>query len=283
MELWIIFVLAYGILKGAREPMKKAILGDIGVLSALFGYTFVGFLISIPTADGIFSFSITTFFWIVLKSLAVFVAWILGFKGIKKIPVSVYGILDMSRVIFSTLLGIVFLRESFTIKGIASLLLVVLGLYFANRTKNVEKEGYKYKYVWYILLSCFFNAISGTLDKYIMSTGDITPPALQLWFMLLLSVFYIAYMLIKKEKLEVKKIFTNPWIYILSFSLVLGDRLLFMANSDPNSKVTVMTLLKQSSAVVTILLGRLIYHEKNIAKKLVCGLIIIAGIVLSVA
>ena len=86
---------------------------------------------------------------------------------------------------------------------------------------------------------------------------------------------YLVYIIIKKEKLELKKAFTNPWIYALSFSLVLGDRLLFIANSDPASKVTIMTLLKQSSAILTIVLGKILYHEKHIAKKLLCAFIIL--------
>ena len=93
---------------------------------------------------------------------------------------------------------------------------------------------------------------------------------------------YLAFILIKKEKLELKKALTNPWIYVLSFSLVFGDKLLFIANSTPASKVTVMTLLKQSSAIVTIVLGKVLYHEKHIAKKLLCALIILAGIALAI-
>jgi len=282
MKLWILFIILYGILKGAREPIKKAIVSDVNVLSALFGYTFIGFLIAIPFAKGIFSFPPTMFFLIILKSLAVFVAWILSFKGIKKIPVSVYGVVDMSRVIFSTLLGILFLHEDVTVKGIVSLLLVATGLYFANQKQQAIQEEYSMKYVWYVFLSCFFNGISGILDKYIMSSGEITSSALQFWFMLFLSLSYFVYMCLIKEKPQLKKIFTNPWVYVLSFSLVLGDRLLFVANADHQSKVTIMTILKQSSAVVTILLGKLCYKEKNILRKLVCASVIIAGICLSV-
>ena len=282
MKLWIIFILLYGILKGAREPIKKGVLKDVGVLTTLFVYTFVGFLMSAPTAEGVFSVTPFAFMVVIIKSLVIFVAWILAFLAIQKVPVSVYGICDMSRVIFSTLLGIVFLGESLTVKGIISLILVVLGLYFANTKKVAQNENYKMKYIWIILIECFLNAVSGTMDKYIMSTGEITSSALQFWFMLLLSVFYLGYILIKREKLELKKAFTNPWLYVLSFSLVLGDRMLFIANADPESQVTVMTLIKQSSAVVTIILGKLIYKEKNIARKLVCAGIILAGIALAV-
>lgn len=282
MKLWIIFILLYGILKGSREPIKKAVLKDVGVLTALFVYTFVGFLMSAPTAVGVFSVTPFAFLLVVIKSLVIFVAWILAFLAIKKVPVSVYGICDMSRVIFSTLLGVFFLGESLTAKGILSLILVVCGLYFANTKKSAENENYKMKYIWLILAECFLNAVSGTLDKYIMSTGEITSSALQFWFMLLLSVFYLAYILIKREKVELKKAFTNPWLYVLSFSLILGDRMLFIANADPESQVTVMTLIKQSSAVVTVVLGKLIYKEKNITRKLICAGVILSGIALAI-
>jgi len=283
LELWIIFTLIYGILKGAREPIKKSILKDVGVLPALFAYTFIGFLMSVPFAKGIFDFPPRLFLFIAMKSLLLLFAWLLSFKGIRKVPVSVYGICDMSRVIFSTLLGVIFLREGLTVRGVISLLLVAGGLYFANTRKAAEDEGYNYKYIFYVLLSCFLNGISGILDKYIMATGQITSSAFQFWFMLFLSLFYLIYMLLKKEKLEIRKSFTNPLVYVLSFLLIFGDRIVFVANADPDSKVTIMTLLKQSSAVITILLGKFIYKEKNIAKKLVCALVIILGIVLSVS
>lgn len=282
MEIWIIYILLYGILKGAREPIKKAVLKKMDVLTSLFVYTFVGFLMSAPTATGVFSIPFEVFWLVILKSAVIFVAWIMAFEALKNVPVSIYGICDMSRVIFSTFLGVIFLHESLGWKNILSIALVVLGLYLANRKKSQSDEKYRLKYVWIILAECFLNAISGTLDKYIMSTGKITSSALQFWFMLLLAAFYLGYIIIKHEKLELKKAFTNPWLYLLSFSLILGDRLLFIANEDPASKVTIMTVIKQSSAVVTIILGKIVYNEKNIIKKLLCALIIIAGIVISI-
>ena len=270
METWIIFIILYGLLKGSREPMKKRLLKNVNVMTSLLVYTFIGFLMAVPTATGVFDIPPHIF------------AWILSFTVLKKLPVSTYGLTDMSRVIFSTLMGVIFLHESLTVKGVASLLLVVSGLYIANRKTTTNKEGYHIRQIWLLFLACFLNSLSGTLDKYIMSSGTITSSALQFWFMLILSLMYLAYIVIKKEKLELKKAFTNPWIYALSFSLVLGDRLLFIANSDPASKVTIMTLLKQSSAIITIVLGKVLYHEKHIAKKLLCAFIILLGIAIAI-
>ncbi len=282
LETWVIFIALYGILKGLREPIKKNILKKVDLLTTLFVYTAVGFLLSAPTAEGVFDVPPNIFGWILVKCLAIFVAWIAAFVGLKKVPVGIYGITDMSRVIFSTLMGVIFLGESLTLKGSISLILVVMGLYFANRQKGENGEEYKAKYIWLIILSCALNAVSGTLDKYIMATGEITSSALQFWFMALTSLMYLVYMLIKKHKIDLKNALKNPWIYVLSLSLIVGDRLLFIANADEASQVTIMTLIKQSAAIVTIISGKVLYNEKNITRKLICAGIIMLGIVLAV-
>jgi len=63
---------------------------------------------------------------------------------------------------------------------------------------------------------------------------------------------------------------------------VIADRALFIANGMEDSKVTIMTLIKQSSAVVTILSGKFIFHEKNVGYKMFCAAIIVCGIVIAV-
>ena len=281
MKIWIIFIIIFGVLKGLREPIKKKVLENVNVFTSLFLYTFIGFLMTLPTAKGVFDLTPYVSFLVVLKSGVIFFAWMLTFFAIKKVPLGIYGITDMSRVIFSSLMGVLFLGEGLTLRGIISLILVAAGLYFANKKRSDSTNTYSSKYTWMIMLSCLLNAVSGTLDKIIMSTGDITSSALQFWFMLLLSAFYLAYIIIRKEDFEIKKAIKNPWIYVLSLLLILGDRALFIANSDPESKVTVMTLIKQCSAVVTIIMGRILYKEKNTIKNLLCAGLIIGGIALA--
>ena len=57
---------------------------------------------------------------------------------------------------------------------------------------------------------------------------------------------------------------------------------MFIANTYPNSTVVVMTLIKQSSVLVSILLGKLIFKEKNILIRFLCALLVVLGIVISV-
>lgn len=100
--------------------------------------------------------------------------------------------------------------------------------------------------------------------------------------MFFLVLFYGAYLLIGRTKVRVKETVKNYWIWILSILFIVADRALFIANKMPESRVTVMTLVKQSGCIVTILAGKWLFHEKNIGYKLICAGVIIVGIVIGV-
>ena len=288
--VWILLVLFYGLAKGGREICKKKALTKSTVLEVLFFYTFISFIFVIPEAPKSFGLSANQYLLIAVKSLVIFIAWICSFNAIKKLPVSVMGILDLSRVLFATLMGVIFMQEVMGAPQIAGLICVATGLMMlpvptalAARKNNPtsNSEGVKASYVVLALISCILNAVSGTMDKYLMST-DMTSGQLQFWYMLFLVAYYGIYILIKRVRIDWKNLVNNYWIYILSVLFVLADRALFIANGYPDSKVTVMTLIKQSGCLVTILGGKFIFKEKNIGYKLICALVIIIGIVIAV-
>ena len=97
---WIILVLIYGLLKGAREIVKKKSLERSSVIEVLFFYTLFAFLLVVPDVKNAMCVDVTMLPWVAVKSFVIFVAWILSFKAIKKMPISLYGILDLSRVLF---------------------------------------------------------------------------------------------------------------------------------------------------------------------------------------
>lgn len=289
---WIFLILLYGIFKGLREALKKKAMETNSVLEVLFFYTFFAFLLTIPFSNDIFSVSIKYHIAILIKSFVIFVAWLCALNSIKRLPLSVYSVMDMGRMVFSILFGVILLNESISYLQIIGIILVITGITLVNiKKKKSTGENTTFKVVPLMLISCILNALSGTLDKFLLSTspdrwlyGDdvLTASQMQFWYMLYLTLFYLIYILVKQEKIEVKKTLKCPWIYILSVLFIIADRALFIANSDPDSTIVVMTLIKQSSVLVSILLGRLIYKEKNILYRTLCALLIITGIVISV-
>ncbi len=292
--MWMLLTLFYGLVKGAREIFKKKALEKNSVIEVLLVYTFLSLLMVLPQAPAAGGLEPGQFLWIVLKSFVIFVAWIAGFKAIKQLPISMYGILDLSRVIFATLLGISVLGEAVTVNKMIGLVLVSAGLLFlkfnpfakckesAVKTSEVPVSVPRQKtglFVFLAFLSCILNAVSGLLDKILM--GTMTSSQLQFWYTLFLVIFYALYALVTRTRIS-PALLKNVWIWLLAAGLIVMDKALFIANGMPESQVTVMTLIKQSSVIVAILAGKFVFKEKNIVHKAICAAIVVAGIIVGV-
>lgn len=286
--LWIFLVLLYGILKGAREILKKKALEKNSTIEVLFVYTLLSFLIVLPDAGNAAGMELRFYFYIAAKSFVIFLAWMCSFKAVRKMPISLYGVLDLSRVMFATLLGVIVLHEVLSGYQVVGLLFVSAGLlllkYRPRRGQRAETEqaaqGVGFVYVVMAFASCMLNALSGLLDKILMR--DISSAQLQFWYMLFLVLFYLLYILLTRTPVDLKSAVRNRWVWMLSILFVIADRALFIANGMPGSRITVMTLLKQAGCVVTILAGKYLFREKDTTHKMVCAMIIIAGIVIGV-
>lgn len=278
--MWIALVSLYGILKGIRDVIKKKAMEKNTAMEVLFFYTLVSFLFVAPDTKNAFALNFHYIGFIMIKSLIIFISWICSFRAIKKIPIGFYGIMDMSRVIFASVLGILILNEVMTYNKIIGMAMVLLGLLLVNFVKGSGQDRVKPIFIILVLISCLGNATSELLDKMLMQ--HMNSGQLQYWYMFFLVVLYLGYLIISRTKIQWKALFKNYWVWILSILFVIGDKALFVACADENSTVVTMTLIKQCSVLITIIGGRIVFKEKHIAYKLLCAGIIIAGIVLAV-
>lgn len=289
--IWVFLILLYGIVKGLREVLKKRAMETNSVLEVLFFYTLIAFLMILPFSRNVFDISLKYHIALLMKAGIIFIAWLCALNSIKRLPLSIYSVMDMGRIIFSILLGVVFLGESIGVFQVIGIVLVVSGVTLVNlKNKRANGEGVNKLVILLVLASCVLNSLSSIMDKWLLSTDAdrwifkdefITTSQLQFWYMLYLTLLYGAYILLKKEKINAVKCLKCPWIWILSLLFVIADRSLFIANSDPNSTVVVMTLIKQSSVLVTITMGRLVYKEKHILYRIGCAFLVIIGIMVS--
>jgi len=297
--MWIFLVLFYGVLKGIREIVKKMALKKNSVIEVLFFYTFLAFLFVLPQAKDAGGLEAKAYIAIAAKAFCVFLAWIFSFRAINKMPLSLYGVLDLSRVLFATLLGVVVLHESLGMMQTFGLIFVSTGLLLLKyhppflyrlfvkkentitdeRKKQASNDSVKPIYIFFAFFSCMMNALSGLLDKILMQ--DMNSSQLQFWYMLFMVSYYAIYMLVTRTKLS-RNVWKNGWIWLLSILFVAADKALFIANGMADSRVTIMTLLKQSGCVVAILAGKFIFKEKNTGYKLFCAAVIVLGIVIGV-
>ena len=288
---WIVIVLIYGILKGIRDVSKKKALEKNGVTEVLFVYTLIAFCLVLPDVRNAGGVAARDLLLTAFKSFVIFIAFLCGFIAIDKMPIGIYGIVDLSRMVFSLILGVIILKETMGFNQYLGMALVIIGLLllkyipvFMNGKGNFKIQD-KEKTVlsaWILVvafISTFLNAVSGILDKILMRT--MTSSQLQFWYMLFMLVYYGLYVLISRTKIDWKSVLKNPHVWLIAVLFIIADRCLFLANGDPASKVTVMTILKQICVIVTIVGGRIVFKEKNMGYKIFCALVVSAGVVIS--
>ena len=131
--LWIVYIFVYSFLKGSRDGMKKAALKKSTSDEILFFYSLIGFILIIPFSQNALTTPPIFIFYSFIKAMVVCSAWIFAYIALKNMSVSLFGIIDLSRMIFSTLLGVVVLGESMTVWKAVGVILVIIGLMLVNR------------------------------------------------------------------------------------------------------------------------------------------------------
>lgn len=279
MNNWIFLMVIHAFLASFFETSKKKAVEKNTVYEVLAGFSLIAFLmIAIITKDA-FKINYEYLPVIFIKSSILVVAWILSIKALEKVQISLYSMIKISRIIFSVILSYIILGERITFIAFIGMLIIIGGLVLVNKT-TYKEDNKKNSFIPIIfLLICFFlNSISAIIDKKILVY--VTPTQLQFWFTFFLTIYYWGILAIKKDKLSFKQVKKNYWIPLIAICLVVGDRVLFTANANPNSKVIVITMINQLSVIISILLGKILFKEKDIIKKLLYSLLIILGVVL---
>lgn len=277
MNNWTLFTILYALFVAFFESAKKKAVERNSIYEVLANFSLIAFLLTFFITRDAFKIDYSYLPIIFFKASIIVIAWLLGVKVLEKMEISLYSMIKISRIIFSVLLSCVFLGEKIKIATIIGMTIIVLGLVLVNKTTDKEESKEKsVKLILLLLISCLLSSVSAIIDKKVLL--HITSGQLQFWFLLFLTMYYWIILLIKKEKINYKEIKKNYWIPVAAIALVVGDRFLFIANENVDSQVIIMTMLKQLSVVISIILGKIVFKEKNIIKKLLYSMLIIGGI-----
>jgi len=282
MKNWVILTFLYATFMGFFQCAKKKSVEKNSIYEVLAWFSLISFILAAFTSKNVFDIDVMSLTIIFIKSLVIVIAWLISLNALSKMPVSLYSVINLSRIIFSIILSAIILGEQITLSVIIGMIIVVVGLILVNiSSKKDEKEDKEasLKLIVIVLFSCLLNSISGILDKKVMLR--ITSSQLQFWFLLFLTIMYWLILIIKKRKINFNAIKNNYWIPITAICLTVGDRFLFIANEIPESKVSVMTLIKRFSTIELIILGKIFFNDKKIMKKLLCSILIILGILIT--
>ena len=284
--MWIFYSALYGFFNGFYAVFRKKSAEKTNVLFVLALMSTVGFLLSSWYVVFGVSISAESFLFLLLKSAIVCTAWVLELYALKDYFISVLQPLSAVRVVLAFLLAIIVFSEQVFWWQFIGVIVIFIGiLLLRTNTKNEQtniSNSIQKRCIILYLIACICQECSSLIDKFTLQT--ISSYQMQFWFMLFVAIFlwiWFFIVSIKHKKLQANKSdLKNIFIYLAAIMLFVGDQFLFRALNDPASKLSVASMLKQISIIVSVVVGGLVFKEPNLKKKLIFLAMILVGIII---
>ena len=181
--MWLILAFMSAALLGCYDSLKKKALRDNAVLPILFLNTFFSSLIFLPfivlsattdTLDGTMV-HVTSGGWdmhkfILLKAFIVLSSWLLGYFGMKHLPLTIVGPINATRPVMVLVGALLVFGERLNAWQWAGVLLTIVSYILLRRSG--KKEGIDFRHdhwIWMIIGAAVLGAVSGLYDKFLMA------------------------------------------------------------------------------------------------------------------
>lgn len=288
--MWILYVSIYAFLIGFFTIYRKKAVEISNVHFTLALSSLIGFLLIAWKYMEAVTLSWEYILLILVKSIIISASWTFELLAIKEAYLSVLQPISAIKVVFGFFAGILIFNEIATWSQFIGVFVVGIGIFLLNRTQKgnlflLRKEANKKKerkILIFFIISCLFSETSAIIDKF--SLGTITSTQMQWWFMLFCSIIliivFVIYCIKNKKFMATKKDWKNIYIYTSAIILIVADQLLFRGLMDPNSKASIVSILKQITLIVSVIFGALIFKEKGLKNRLYFIAIILIGIII---
>lgn len=305
--MWLLLAFISAALLGLYDTSKKTALKDNAVLPVLFLNTLFTTLIfspfildSIlgtgwftgtfldndpfaghPETSGARNHSLLhAHLLIVIKSVIVLSSWVFGYFGMKHLPLTIVGPINATRPVLVLIGALLIFGERLNAYQWTGVLLSLVSIFLLSRSSKKEHVDFRHdKWIWCIAAAAIIGAVSGLYDKYIL--GQLGPMFVQSWYNLyqLVMMGTVCIVLWYPNRRKTTPFRWSWAIPLISIFLSLADFVYFTALNQPDSMISVVSLIRRGSVVVSFACGVLIFHEKNLKAKAMDLLLIILGMI----
>ena len=206
---------------------------------------------------------------VAVKSVIVLTSWIFGYFGMKHLPLTIVGPVNATRPVLVLVGALAVFGErlnGFQWIGVA---LALTSLVLLSRSGRREGVDFRHN-VWILSLAAaaVTGAASGLYDKYIMTRLD--PAFVQSWY----NLYQLGMMTVVTALLWLPRRAASPFhwswaIPLISVFLSAADFAYFCALREPDAMISVVSMVRRGSVVVSFLCGALLFGERNLRAKAV--------------
>ena len=297
--MWILLAFISASLLGLYDVAKKQSLKGNAVLKVLLLNTIFSTILFSPViinsifdlrwfGESSFNIPLGTLhdhYTVFIKAVLVLLSWIFGYFGLKELPLTIAAPIHATRPVMTLVGAMIIFGERLNITQWAGVLLAIASLFLLSHSG--KKEGIDFRHnrgVLLVVLAAITGACCGLYDRHIMHS--LEPMFVQSWYVLyqavLMSVTIAILTIFKVKKQGSSDAFHWSWaIPLISLFLSAADVAYLFALSDPDAMISVVSMIRRSSVLVSFTCGAILFHERNLkAKAFDLAMIFIGAILL---
>ena len=290
--MWLLLAFLSAALLGFYDVFKKKSLKNNAVLPVLFLNTLFSSLIFLPfillsicqpqlLQDTMFDVPVVGWevhLLIILKSFIVLFSWVFGYFGMKHLPLTIVGPINATRPIMVLVGAMLLFGERLNLYQWVGVILGIVSFFMLSRSGKKEGIDFKNnKWIFFIVLAAISGAASGLYDKFLMK--QIAPMVVQAWYNVYqLFIMGSIIMLLWWPKRKSTTPFRWDWtILCISLFLSAADFVYFYALSYEESMISIVSMVRRSSVLISFLFGALMFREKNLKSKAIDLALVLIG------
>ena len=291
--MWLLLAFCSAALLGFYDVFKKKSLSKNAVLPVLALNTLFSSIIFIPfillshfapqmLQDSIFyvpdSGGWEVHKFILLKSFIVLSSWAFGYFGMKHLPLTIVGPINATRPVMTLVGAMLIFGERLNLYQWIGVFMAVISFFMLSRSGKKEGIDFKHdRWIWFVVLAAVLGAVSGLYDKYLM--GRFNNMQVQAWYNIY-QLFMMGGVLMFLWWPKRKTSTPFRWdrcIILISVFLSAADFVYFYALSMEDSMISIVSMVRRGSVVVSFLFGAMMFHEKNLRSKAIDLLLVLIG------
>ena len=242
------------------------------ILSRICPELMMGTHFYVPRMDG------TAHAYTLLKSIIVLSSWVFGYISLKHLPISVVSPMQATRPMWTLVGALLIFQEHLNSWQWVGIILAIGSIFVFSLKKpsavSLQPSDKTHFYYICLALAILLGACSGLYDKYLMRRYDHN--AVQAVMMLITWIIINRKLKIKNDELRIRKFGV---IVLISLFLIISDNVYMLALRDPDSMIAVVSTIRRGGAVIGFAYGLLFLKETDPARKILCMVGILAGLI----
>ena len=225
--------------------------------------------------------------YILLKSCIVLSSWIFGYFGMKHLPLTIVGPINATRPVMVLVGALLVFGERLNAYQWVGVALAVLSFFMLSRSGKKEGIDFKHdRWIYFVVLASLLGAVSGLYDKYLMASPEnggvgLDRMVVQSYYNLYqCGMMAVMLLLLWWPRRKQTTPFRWDWcIILISVFLSAADFVYFYALSLDGAMISIVSMVRRGSVVVSFLFGAMVFREKNLRSKVVDLALVLLGMV----